>query len=77
MKKYTFEQAMAELDTLLRSMEDGALSLEETMKAYEEAVGLIKHCQEKLAQCDRKITVLKTTLDGVQEQQIEDPFISG
>ena len=44
----SFEQAMAELETLVKHLEDGRLSLEEAITSFERGAQLKKHCEQKL-----------------------------
>jgi exodeoxyribonuclease VII small subunit len=58
-----FEQALAELERILRNLEDGSVSLEESLAHYERGVALLKGCYQKLRDAEQRI--LKVTgLDG-------------
>lgn len=54
----TFEQALAELDGLVRSMESGELPLDDAMAAYKRGAELAKYCQSKLAAAEQQLKVL-------------------
>jgi exodeoxyribonuclease VII small subunit len=54
-----FEVALAELEQLVRNMEGGRLPLEESIAAYRRGSELLKHCQQQLADAERKIQVLE------------------
>ena len=56
--KLTFEQAMAELDELVSRMEDGELSLDDSLKAFERGVMLTRKCQEALSQAELRVKTL-------------------
>jgi exodeoxyribonuclease VII small subunit len=56
--KLTFEQALAELDRIVRELEDGGTGLEESLARYEEGVGLLKHCYSQLRQAEQRIQLL-------------------
>jgi exodeoxyribonuclease VII small subunit len=58
----TFEQALDELDALVRKMESGALGLDETVAAYRRGAELVKFCQGKLAAAEEQIRVLEGDL---------------
>ncbi len=69
MKKIiTFESGMEELEALVRSLESGRMSLEDSFKAYERAVELRDALKKLLDDSDRRIRVLteggETTLDS-------------
>lgn len=54
-----FEAALAELEQLVRSMEDGRLPLEESIAAYRRGSALLNHCQQLLQDAEQKIQVLE------------------
>ncbi|TAH41669.1 MAG: exodeoxyribonuclease VII small subunit [Betaproteobacteria bacterium] len=55
----SFEAAIAELETIVQDMEAGSLSLEDALARYQRGVGLLKFCQETLAQADQRIKQLE------------------
>jgi len=57
-KNPDFEQSLQELETLVTKMEQGDMSLEESLKAFETGVGLTRDCQAILAQAEQKVEVL-------------------
>jgi exodeoxyribonuclease VII small subunit len=54
----TFEQALAELDRIVRELEDGGVGLEESLARYEQGVGLLKRCYAHLRQAEQRIQLL-------------------
>lgn len=54
-----FETALAELENLVHSMEDGRLELEASIAAYRRGMALMKHCQAQLAEAEQQIRVLE------------------
>jgi exodeoxyribonuclease VII small subunit len=54
----TFEQALAELDRIVRALEDGGVGLEESLAQYEQGVGLLKKCYAQLRQAEQRIQLL-------------------
>lgn len=54
----TFEQALDELDALVRRMEAGDLPLDDSIAAYKRGAELAKHCQAKLAAAEQEIKKL-------------------
>lgn len=56
--RLTFEQALAELDRIVRELEDGGTGLEESLARYEEGVGLLKSCYAQLRQAEQRIQLL-------------------
>ena len=55
----SFEQALDELDTLVRRMESGQLSLDESIGAYRRGAELARFCQNKLASAEQEIKRLE------------------
>ncbi len=56
-EQLTYEQALAKLDQQLKLLEDGELSLEDALKAVDEARVYLKVCTERLEAAKRKIEV--------------------
>ncbi|MFZ9678070.1 MAG: exodeoxyribonuclease VII small subunit [Quisquiliibacterium sp.] len=58
----SFEQAIAELETLVEQMEAGSLSLEESMTAYRRGAQLVTYCRQSLAFAQQQVRVLEGEL---------------
>ena len=54
----TFEEALGALETLVGRLEKGELTLEESLKLYEEGVRLSRLCHGKLEEAEGKIEML-------------------
>jgi len=54
----TFEQALAELERIVRELEDGKTGLEDALTRYEEGVGLLRRCYGQLRQAEQRIVEL-------------------
>ncbi len=52
----TFEEALANLEKIVKQLESGECSLEQSVSLYEEAIKLSKDCTEKLNDAKLKIT---------------------
>lgn len=63
-KKQTFETSLADLEKIVRRLEDGDLSLEESLRLFEDGVKLSRECQERLNQAERRIEVLLKDENG-------------
>lgn len=55
----SFEQALEELEALVRAMEGGQLPLDEAMGAYQRGTALARHCQGRLTEVEASIQVLE------------------
>ena len=53
--KLSYEQAFAQLEQLVSKMESGKLTLDESIKAYEEGTKLVKYCESELARYEAVI----------------------
>lgn len=66
-----FEEAMAELETLVAQMEEGDLSLDDSLKAFERGVLLTRQCQQALGQAELRVKTL-TEAGTLEELNSED-----
>ena len=55
----SFEAALAELETLVATMESGDLSLEQSLTSYQRGAELLKYCQAQLADAQERVRVLE------------------
>ncbi|HWK54743.1 MAG TPA: exodeoxyribonuclease VII small subunit [Hyphomicrobiales bacterium] len=55
---FNFETALAELESLVDSMEEGELSLEDSLEAFEKGVRLTRECQQALVAAEQKVQLL-------------------
>jgi exodeoxyribonuclease VII small subunit len=63
-KQQSFENSLAELEKIVRRLEDGDLSLDESLKLFEDGVRLSRECQERLAAAEKRIEVLTRDENG-------------
>ncbi len=59
-----FEKAFARLEEILEKMNSGSVSLDESLKLYEEADKLITICNKRLTDAERKIEILVKARNG-------------
>ena len=59
-----FEKAMDRLEAIVEQMESGKLPLEDLIVRYEEGMGLVKICQERLASAEQKIEIIARNSAG-------------
>lgn len=64
-KEEKFEALLEKLQGLVRDLESGDCSLEDSIKKFEEGVALAKTCQDRLNQAEQKIEILLKA-DGQQ-----------
>lgn len=61
-----FEEAMAELESIVRALDKGDLTLDDSMKLFDRGVKLSQYCQKVLDEAEDKISVVAFT---------EDPYV--
>ena len=61
----TFEEAMLRLEDSVSKLENGSLGLSEAIKEFENAIKLVKLCEEKLNEAKQKVRILTKGADGV------------
>ena len=64
--EHTFESALTRLESLVEEMEGDRMPLEQLIVAYEEGTKLVKVCQQKLTDAEKKIEI-------IQRRTTEDP----
>ena len=57
-KKLNYEASVAELESLVNRLEQGDISLEESLKLYESGVLLTRDCQNALQAAEQKVQIL-------------------
>jgi exodeoxyribonuclease VII small subunit len=69
----TFEASLAQLETIVRKLEDGDLPLEESLKLFEKGVALSRECRERLNEAERRIEILMKDSEGEPTVSELDP----
>jgi exodeoxyribonuclease VII small subunit len=60
----SFEEALAELQALVKALEKGDSKLEEAIRAYERGAALKRHCEKKLREAQEKVDRIVVGTDG-------------
>jgi exodeoxyribonuclease VII small subunit len=72
-EKKKFEEAIEDLEKIVERLESGELSLEDSLAAFEDGVRLIKICNRKLTEVEKKIELLVKDKEGkFQLQPLDD-----
>lgn len=71
MSRNTFEGSMKRLEEIVQRLESGEMSLEESLKTFEEGMQLAAFCSRKLDEAEKKVTLLMRKQDG---GLVEKPF---
>ena len=69
----TFESAIGRLENLVADMEREDLPLERLIVNYEEGIKLVKTCQQKLAEAEKKIEIIQKQASGEATLKAFDP----
>ena len=67
----TFNEGLAELESIIRSLEGGQLELEESLVQYERGVGLLRALQGKIAEAEQKVTTLLGEIEPESSDEID------
>ncbi len=60
----SFEDALAELERIVKALEGGQQKLEDAIGAYERGAALRAHCEAKLAEADQRVQAIVAGADG-------------
>lgn len=72
-KTPNFEQNLEELETLVTALESGGMSLEDSLKAFENGVRITRECQDALKDAELKVKVLSQNTQGeIVESPLDD-----
>lgn len=58
MAKQNFEEALARLEKITRELEEGELSLEQSLKKFDEGVRLADFCGKTLDEAEKRVEIL-------------------
>lgn len=72
-QEQTFESAIGRLERLVEEMEGADLPLEKLLVNYEEGIKLVKICQQKLSEAEKKIEIIRKQAGGEPELAAFDP----
>jgi exodeoxyribonuclease VII small subunit len=70
MAKEKFEEALERLEDIVRKMEAGDMTLEESLKAFEEGIKLARLCSRRLDEAERRVEILLKQ----EEELVVRPF---
>ena len=63
-KDIKFEEAMQQLEEKVKLLESGNIPLDASLVAFEEAVKLVRVCNERLSEVERRVRILTEGKDG-------------
>ncbi|GAB5456622.1 MAG: exodeoxyribonuclease VII small subunit [Henriciella sp.] len=68
-KEMSFEEALAELETIVRQLEQGDVELEKSIAIYERGAELKKHCETRLKSAELKVEQIVQGSDGTPKTE--------
>ena len=68
-EEMSFETAMTRLEQIVRELEDGKVSLDDSLKLYEEGIALVRLCSGRLDEAEQKIKIIRTSSDGSKSEE--------
>ncbi|MAI62971.1 MAG: exodeoxyribonuclease VII small subunit [Micavibrio sp. TMED27] len=63
-EEMNFEDALGELETIVRGLETGQAPLEKSIESYERGIALKAHCEKKLSEAQAKIEKITADKNG-------------
>ncbi len=73
----TFEAALSRLERLVHDLEEGNLSLEQSIQCFEEGMELVRRCASELRRIEAQVKVLTEEAGRILESDLPDPSPSG
>ncbi len=67
----SFEEALAELEAIVKALEGGQGKLEEAVSAYQRGAALRKHCETRLAEAEQRVQAIAETPGGLTLRDVE------
>lgn len=68
LEKLTFEDALANLEKIVRSLEEGNVPLDNSLALFEEGTKLVRFCNEKIDAAEQKVKIL-TEKNGIMTEE--------
>lgn len=72
MAKKTFESALTRLEEITRELENGELSLDNSLKKFDEGIKLAEFCNQKLTEAKAKVEILLRKEGKLQPEPFEE-----
>ena len=71
MSKITFEEQIEKLEGIVEELENGNLSLEDSVTKFEEGIKISKECNKTLEEAEKKITILINRDGEIKEEKFK------
>ena len=73
--KMSFEEALNQLETIVKKLENGSISLDDSIQLYEEGIKLVDFCNQSIEKAEQKIALVSKDAEGnytVTEKEDEE-----
>lgn len=68
-KKLDFETNIKRLEEIASKLESGDISIDESLKLFEEGIGILKECNEEIDNAEQRVNVLLSEKDGIVREE--------
>ena len=68
-----FEQALTELEAVVDALEQGEMTLEDSLAAFERGIGLTRVCQQALETAEQRVRILTDARPDAEPEPFDDP----
>lgn len=72
-KSVDFEQSLSDLEALVSQMEQGELTLEQSLQAFEQGITLTRSCQERLSAAEQQVQTLMEQQGQISLKAFDEP----
>ncbi len=72
MAKRTFENGLNKLEQITEELENGDLSLEQSLKKFDEGIGLVEFCNKTLTDAKAKVEILLEKQGGITKSPFKE-----
>ena len=71
-KEKSFEEALQELESIVKELESGNADLDKTINKYSDAMRLVKYCSDKLKNAEEKVNKILTENGKLEDFEIDE-----
>lgn len=71
-KELSFEENLTKLETIVKDLENGSVPLDDAIKSFQEAMELVKKCDEKLKHAEESVNLILKENGKVEPFEVEE-----
>ncbi len=72
MENKSFEEALTELETIVKELENGSVELDKAINKYSDAMKLVKYCSDKLNNAEEKVNKILTENGNLEDFEVKE-----